>query len=106
MTEGGNEDAPASVVVEPDDSVERAELEAWLAELPEGELLVDSWEQPIPQTLRGDASRITGKPRIHWGQSLYGQNQYDYPMQATKGRSINARTEGFQQKNQSTASVC
>jgi hypothetical protein len=31
------------------DSVERAELEAWLAELPEGTLLVDTWEQPIPR---------------------------------------------------------
>jgi hypothetical protein len=30
-------------------SVERAELEAWLAELPEGTLLVDTWEQPIPR---------------------------------------------------------
>lgn len=30
-------------------SVERAELERWLAELPEGALLVDSWEQPIPR---------------------------------------------------------
>lgn len=31
------------------DSVERAALEAWLAELPEGTLLVDPWEQPIPR---------------------------------------------------------
>jgi hypothetical protein len=31
------------------DSVNRAELERWLAELPEGELLVDTWEQPIPR---------------------------------------------------------
>lgn len=30
-------------------SVERAELEQWLSELPDGELLVDSWEQPIPR---------------------------------------------------------
>jgi hypothetical protein len=30
-------------------SVERAELEHWLAELPEGALLVDTWEQPIPR---------------------------------------------------------
>ena len=29
--------------------VEQAELERWLAELPEGELLVDTWEQPIPR---------------------------------------------------------
>ncbi|HEY9780727.1 MAG TPA: transposase family protein [Leptolyngbyaceae cyanobacterium] len=34
-------------------SVERAELEAWLAELPDGALLVDSWEQSIPRP--GDA---------------------------------------------------
>ena len=27
-------------------SLERAELEQWLAELPDGELLVDTWEQP------------------------------------------------------------
>jgi hypothetical protein len=31
------------------DSVERAELEEWLAEFPEGALLVDTWEQPIPR---------------------------------------------------------
>ncbi|MEY4558931.1 MAG: hypothetical protein RL024_1089, partial [Actinomycetota bacterium] len=30
-------------------SVERAELETWLAQLPEGSLLVDTWEQPIPR---------------------------------------------------------
>ncbi|MBD1864803.1 MULTISPECIES: transposase family protein [Trichocoleus] len=30
-------------------SIERAELEQWLAELPEGALLVDSWEQAIPR---------------------------------------------------------
>jgi hypothetical protein len=30
-------------------SVERGELETWLAELPEGPLLVDTWEQPIPR---------------------------------------------------------
>ena len=29
--------------------VEQAELERWLAELPEGELLVDTWSQPIPR---------------------------------------------------------
>ena len=29
--------------------VKRAELEQWLAELPAGALLVDSWEQPIPR---------------------------------------------------------
>lgn len=31
------------------DSIERAELEEWLAQLPEGTLLVDTWEQPIPR---------------------------------------------------------
>lgn len=30
-------------------SVERAALETWLAELPDGALLVDTWEQPIPR---------------------------------------------------------
>src|SRR5512147_1064287 len=30
-------------------SLERGELEQWLAELPEGALLVDTWEQPIPR---------------------------------------------------------
>jgi hypothetical protein len=30
-------------------SLERAELEQWLAEFPEGDLLVDTWEQPIPR---------------------------------------------------------
>lgn len=30
-------------------SLERAELEQWLAELSEGALLVDTWEQPIPR---------------------------------------------------------
>jgi hypothetical protein len=30
-------------------SLERAELEQWLAQLPEGALLVDTWEQPIPR---------------------------------------------------------
>jgi DDE superfamily endonuclease/Helix-turn-helix of DDE superfamily endonuclease len=30
-------------------SLERGELERWLAELPQGELLVDTWEQPIPR---------------------------------------------------------
>lgn len=31
-------------------SLERSELEAWLAQLPQGALLVDSWEQPIPRS--------------------------------------------------------
>jgi hypothetical protein len=30
-------------------SLERAELETWLAELPDGALVVDRWEQPIPR---------------------------------------------------------
>lgn len=31
------------------DGVERMDLEEWLAELPDGALLVDTWEQPIPR---------------------------------------------------------
>jgi DDE superfamily endonuclease/Helix-turn-helix of DDE superfamily endonuclease len=30
-------------------SVERVELETWLTEIPEGWMLVDTWEQPIPR---------------------------------------------------------
>jgi len=48
-------------------SVERAELEHWLSELPEGELLVDSWEQPIPRP--GDDQKqeeyYSGKQKEH-----------------------------------------
>ena len=47
------------------DSVERAELEAWLAELPEGELLVDTWEQPIARPQEDDEQEAcySGKKR-------------------------------------------
>jgi hypothetical protein len=47
-------------------SVERAELEAWLAELPNGALLVDSWEQSIPRP--GDDKQqqyYSGKQKDH-----------------------------------------
>ena len=49
------------------DSIERAELEAWLAELPEGALLVDTWEQPIPRP-QDDAEQeahYSGKKKDH-----------------------------------------
>lgn len=48
-------------------SVERAELEAWLAELPDGELLVDTWEQPIPkpQDAAKQEAYYSGKQRQH-----------------------------------------
>jgi DDE superfamily endonuclease len=47
--------------------VERAELEEWLAELPEGELLVDTWEQPIPRPQDHDEqkSHYSGKQKDH-----------------------------------------
>ncbi|MCY7391157.1 MAG: transposase [Leptolyngbyaceae cyanobacterium CAN_BIN12] len=49
------------------DSVERAELEAWLAELPEGELLVDTWEQPIARPQEDDEQEAyySGKKKMH-----------------------------------------
>lgn len=49
------------------DSVERAELEAWLAELPEGALLVDTWEQPIPRPQDNDEQKAyySGKQADH-----------------------------------------
>lgn len=49
------------------DSLERAELEAWLAELPEGALLVDTWEQPIPrpQDDTEQAAHYSGKKKDH-----------------------------------------
>jgi len=49
------------------DSVERAELEAWLAELPEGALLVDTWEQPIPrpQDAAEQEAHYSGKKKDH-----------------------------------------
>jgi hypothetical protein len=49
------------------DSVERAELEEWLAELPEGALLVDTWEQPIPRPQDHDEQKAhySGKQANH-----------------------------------------
>ncbi len=48
-------------------SVERAELEEWLAELPEGDLLVDTWEQPIPrpQDKKMQEEYYSGKKKQH-----------------------------------------
>jgi hypothetical protein len=48
-------------------SVERAELEQWLAELPEGTLLVDTWEQPIPrpQDQQEQEAYYSGKQAEH-----------------------------------------
>ena len=48
-------------------SVERAELEEWLAQLPAGDLLVDTWEQPIPRP-SGDQEQqeyYSGKQKKH-----------------------------------------
>jgi hypothetical protein len=49
------------------DSVERAELEAWLAELAEGTLLVDTWEQPIPRPQDPEVQKAyySGKQKAH-----------------------------------------
>jgi hypothetical protein len=49
------------------DSVERAELEQWLAQLPEGTLLVDTWEQPIPRPQDNDEQKAhySGKQADH-----------------------------------------
>lgn len=48
-------------------SVERAEREQWLAQLPEGALLVDSWEQPIPrpQDEQQQQDYYSGKQKQH-----------------------------------------
>lgn len=48
-------------------SVERAELETWLAELPDGALLVDTWEQPIPRPEDDDVQEeyYSGKKAQH-----------------------------------------
>ena len=48
-------------------SVERAELEQWLAELPEGAVIVDSWEQPIPRPSDKDKQEqyYSGKQKHH-----------------------------------------
>ena len=49
------------------ESVERAELEEWLAELPDGDLLVDTWEQPIPRPQDHDEQKTyySGKQKEH-----------------------------------------
>ena len=49
------------------DSIERGELEEWLAELPEGALLVDTWEQPIqrPQDKEAQEACYSGKKKQH-----------------------------------------
>jgi hypothetical protein len=48
-------------------SVERADLEHWLAELPEGALLVDTWEHPIPRPSDHEeqAAYYSGKQKQH-----------------------------------------
>lgn len=48
-------------------SLERSELEAWLAELPQGALLVDSWEQPIPRSSDNEEQKqyYSGKQKEH-----------------------------------------
>jgi hypothetical protein len=48
-------------------SLERAELERWLAELPEGALLVDTWEQPIPRPSDDNVQEAyySGKQKEH-----------------------------------------
>ncbi|HEY9818428.1 MAG TPA: transposase family protein, partial [Candidatus Obscuribacterales bacterium] len=48
-------------------SIERAELEHWLAELPEGALLVDTWEQPIPRPSdeQQQEAHYSGKQKQH-----------------------------------------
>lgn len=48
-------------------SVERAELETWLADLPEGALLVDTWEQPIPRPTDDNEQEeyYSGKKKQH-----------------------------------------
>ena len=49
------------------DSVERAELEAWLAQLPQGALLGDTWEQPLarPQDHDEQQAHYSGKQKDH-----------------------------------------
>jgi hypothetical protein len=48
-------------------SVERAELERWLGQLPEGALLVDTWEQPIPRPQDNEKQKAyySGKQKEH-----------------------------------------
>lgn len=47
--------------------IERTELEHWLAELPEGELPFDSWEQPIPRPQDNETQKayFSGKKKQH-----------------------------------------
>ena len=47
--------------------IEQALLERWLAELPEGELVVDSWEQPIPRPKDSQKQKhyYSGKKKQH-----------------------------------------
>ena len=47
--------------------MEQALLERWLAELPEGDLVVDSWEQPIPRPKDSQKQEqyYSGKKRQH-----------------------------------------
>jgi hypothetical protein len=65
------EELPASLLEqwkqECTDSIKRAELEQWLADLPEGELLVDTWEQPIPRPEDDDEQEAyySGKQKRH-----------------------------------------
>jgi hypothetical protein len=49
------------------DNFERVELEECLAELVGGELLVDTWEQPIPRPTEGDKEKAhySGKKKEH-----------------------------------------
>lgn len=61
---------PASLLEQWQDecsSVERAELEEWLAQLPDGDMLVDTWEQPIPrpQDQATQAAYYSGKQKAH-----------------------------------------
>lgn len=48
-------------------SVERTELETWLAQLPEGSLLVDTWEQPMqrPEDDEVQEDYYSGKKKQH-----------------------------------------
>ena len=65
------EELPASLLEqwkqECNDSVKRGELERWLAELPQGELLVDTWEQAIPRPEDDDEQETyySGKQKCH-----------------------------------------
>ena len=50
-----------------EDSLERAELEEWLADLPQRKLLVDTWEHPIPRPTDDDEQEdfYSGKKKQH-----------------------------------------